>query len=155
MVPTRSVLSKSETLDRGHAVSCFFRACDNALAGKDGVRGDDGSLDPLSVNVNSESDPVCRITVREVVVPVQSNIELSASNRFHERRRAQVAVFGCVFSERRAIHADRDGRTREAVGVHPGRCDVVMALVLVLVGVWWVGEIEEVSSEAKGQAGAL
>jgi hypothetical protein len=30
-----------------------------------------------------------------------------------------------------------------------------MALVLVLVGVWWVGEIEEVSSEAKGQAGAL
>ena len=125
------MLSKSKTLDCGHAVMCFFWAFHNILTDTNDVHREDRTLDVLPINGDQEPEPVCRIAVCEAVAQVQSNVEFSARNSLYERRRGQVAVLGRVFCKWLAIHADGDGSTGKAVGAHLGRCVVVSVAAVV------------------------
>ena len=127
------MLRESETLDRGHAVVCIFRACHNFLGEDAQMCVDDRSSDPFSIDKDGEPDPVCWITVGEIGGPIQSDVEFGVRNGLNECRRAQVIVLRSVLSERRAIDANGDESTREAVGVHLENRDAAMVLVLVFV----------------------
>lgn len=118
LVHTRSVLCKGEPLERGDSVPCLFWPLHKVFTDVLQMRGEDRSLDRFAINRDKEPDSVCRITVSETVAQVQSNVEFGASDRLHECRCAQVAVLDRVLDEWHAVHADGDGSTGEAVGVH-------------------------------------
>lgn len=146
-------MCKSEALERGNAVLCFFWAFYNTLIGE--VLDKRGS-DPCPVDVNRELDPVRRIAVREVMLQVQSDVEFGTSNRFYECGCAQVTVFGCVLGEWRAVHADGDRSTGKTIGVHGGSGAVWMYAVRagVIARVVLVGEVE-IMSEAERPSGSF
>lgn len=149
-------LSEEEFPTSGAAAGGLVNVVDHCRGVQYAGRVDNQSPCPLTVKKHLKLDAVCRLPVSESILQMQDDCEVGASNRFHERGCAQVAILGRVFGEWHAIDADLDRSTGETVGVHGGSGAVRVYVVrfgVVACGVL-VGEVEVLSEEAR-QAGAF